>query len=111
MHLYTLNTFLQFLEAQRIEGYGAIETILGILKEKNIPDDDKQDAILFTLRRNGMNEITHKDGRYEPSVNTDSIPKKIDRPVLEVPYEAAYQVQMITLHMLSGEIHIEVPLN
>src|ERR1044072_5832470 len=75
MQTYTLNTLLQFFEAQRLLDYEAIETIIGILEIEDMPDSDKHDAILYTLRKHGMNEVTHKGGRFEPA-EKNTIPVK-----------------------------------
>jgi hypothetical protein len=111
MQTYTLNTLLLFLKAQQYESYEAIETILGVLDDEMLLNEDKKDFILYTLRRHGLNEITHKEGRYEPSLKKDSVSIKPYKPLLEINYDWCYQVQMATVDLLSGTIHFEIPLN
>ncbi|MFL5762933.1 MAG: hypothetical protein ACJ77K_03255 [Bacteroidia bacterium] len=111
MQTYTLNTLLQFFEAQQLEGYEAIEIIIGILEIEDMPDEDKKDAILYTLRKHGMNELTHKGGRFEPTEKTNTIPVKPYKPLLEIKHDWCYMVQVVSIDLLSGTILVEIPLN
>jgi hypothetical protein len=111
MQTYTLNTLLLFLRTQQALDYVAIENILGVLDDEMLLNEDKKDFILYTLRKYGMNELTHKGGRYEPTGNKSSVPVKPFKPLLEINYDWCYQVQMITIDLLSGTINVEVPLN
>jgi len=111
MQTYTLNTLLQFFEAQRLLDYEAIEIIIGILEIEDMPDSDKHDAILYTLRKHGMNEVTHKGGRFEPSEKNNTIPIKPYKPLMEIKYDWCYMVQLVSIDLLSGTIQVEIPLN
>ena len=111
MQTYLLNTLLLFLKTQQTLGYEAIENILGVLDDEMLLDEDKKDFILFTLRKHGLNELTHKEGRFEPAIKGDMIPVKPYKPLLEIRYDWCYMVQLVSIDLLSGTMQVEIPLN
>lgn len=111
MQTYKLDTLLAFFRSQQEYDYDVIDLILDVLGDDCIPDEDKKDFVIRTFRKHGLNEVTHKEGRFElPIKKTRSV--KPYKPLWEIPHEHwCYQVQMVTVDFLSGTVHFEMPLN
>jgi hypothetical protein len=113
METYYLNTLLHFFHAQHESGYDAIETILGIIKDGSFSNEDKKDGILFILHKHGLNETTHKKGRYEPRIEKWKLNPGpiIDMEFGKDSYYECFMTQITQVHMMNGAILIEFGLN
>lgn len=111
MQQYYFDTLLFFFQAQKQMNYEAIETIVGILEDEELPDEDKRDGILYMLRKYGLNETTVKDGRFEPKESNWKFPPHLLDDLDNNDYHQCQVTQLISVKMLNGGLLFEVCLN
>jgi hypothetical protein len=111
MATYYLNTLLMFFKSQHELGFEAIELILGIIDDDEFSDEDKEDIILHTLRKYGLNETTMKDGQFEPTEERATVTSDPKKFVLVTQYHTCYIAEPMTLNLLNGKFPVEICLN
>lgn len=62
-----LQTLLMFFKLQQATDFEAIRTVLQILEDPELPDHHVAPYIRSCLREAGLNDISYKEGRFEPS--------------------------------------------
>jgi hypothetical protein len=111
MQTYYLHTLLCFLRSQKALDYEAIEIIIGIMEDDVLENEDKMDGIRFILRKHGLNEITHKDGRFDPIY--DKCKLQEDKMWIQERgrFHECFVTQLVSVYLLDGKLLFEIPLN
>jgi len=107
METYYLNTLICFFKSQRDLDFVAIEDVLNIVDDDEIPENTKRDMIFDTLRTYGLNELSYRFGRFSPAN---------ERSPREYAYEKDHNTilyirQSIEFPVLNGRITVKIPLN
>ena len=111
MQTYYLHTLLCFLRSQKALDYEAIEIILGIMEDNTLENEDKMDGIRFILRKHGLNEVTHKDGRFEPVLEKCRLPEDQMWEQERQKYHECFVTQLVSVSLRDGKLLFEIPLN
>lgn len=111
MQQYYFDTLLFFFQAQKSLNYTAIEIIVGILEDEELPDEDKRDGILYIMRKYGLNETTVNNGGYEPKESKWKLPPHLIEKLDSSDYHQAQMTQIVPVKLLNGEILFEICLN
>jgi len=107
METYYLDTLIYFFKTQRDLDYVAIDDVLNIIDDNEIPEAVRRDMIMDTLRGYGLNETSYRYGRFSPGI--DSSPA--DRCYNNIHDKISYTLQSMRLQILNGSIGINIPLN
>jgi hypothetical protein len=106
METYYLNTLIFFFKSQKERKYEAIEHVLRIIDQDKIPDKRRRKMLFRVLRRNGLNETTFKNGRFEPGSEEPQVHNN-----MQEPFPIRFPVQKMYIHLINGLLELPVPLN
>lgn len=107
MDCYYLSTLILFFRTQLDVDFECIRDILRIIDDTEIPECDKRDWIMDTLRTWGLNETSYRGGKFSPG--EDKSPAEYAHE--KVHYDIKYPLQAIRFQVLNGTVGVNIPLN